>query len=161
MKKRATIVEFVKFKETIFYTVEFEGEKAMGFDFITKNSKHPHMSVLMAWIKKIGSHRSAAQHFFRQERAANALPPPINITHTECSLRWYCLRINSRAVILFNGAEKTTQKAQDCPNVSQHFYHAIDLSEVIWEEIDAGNILINENDDLEVADNYQFEISQP
>ena len=159
MNKLATIVILYRFKEVTFYTVEPDNELPLGLKFLNDHTAHPDINVLMTWIKKIGNDKTAASHYFRQEKEAQALPPPIDITHESCKLRWYCLRINYKNVIVFNGGEKTTQKAQDCPNVAKHFHKANKLSAILWDEIEDGNIIINEKDQLEISDNYKFEIT--
>ena len=79
---------------------------------------------------------------------AQAIPPDIYITHKQCRLRLYCLRMTHRAVILFDGGAKTTKKAQDCPVVSSHFALANQLAEALWNAYDTGMIAKDENDDL-------------
>ena len=159
MNTFVTIVELYTFPKVKFYSVLVDGEALpMGMNFLNTHGKHKHFQVLMAWIKKIGNNYAASQHYFRQERTADALPPPINITHKKCSLRWYCLRVSPSAVILFDGGSKTTKKAQDCPNVSDHFENANIISEAIWEAYDEGNISLDHNDRLDVADNLKLEV---
>jgi len=47
------------------------------------------------------------------------------------NIRLYCLRANENVVFLFNGSIKTTKKAQDCPNVKNHFTLANQLTKAI------------------------------
>ena len=39
-------------------------------------------------------------------------------------LRLYCHWVSENIIILYNGGIKTVRAAQDCPNVSKHFYNA-------------------------------------
>lgn len=158
MNKKATIVELYRFKEVTYYSIQIGDNLPLGLEFLKKHSSHKDMDLLMSWIKKIGDDRLASVHFFRQEREAHALPPPSNITHKSCSLRWYCLRLNYKSVILFNGGIKTARKAQDCKNVSSHFEQAGKLSLRIWEEIDNEEVTIDSSDNLIVRENYYFEL---
>jgi len=97
----ATIIELYAFKEVTFYTVKIEGETAsLGSQFIESNKSHKHIKILITWLQNIGNKRGALSHFFRGERKADALPPPIEITQKQCQLRWYCLRMSRNAVIL-------------------------------------------------------------
>lgn len=50
--------------------------------------------------------------------------PRRNTLDTDIDLRLYCHWVNNRIMILYNGGIKTTHRAQDCPNVSRHFYNA-------------------------------------
>ena len=53
-----------------------------------------------------------------------ALPPKRQHLDTPIDLRLYCHWISHRIVLLYNGGIKTAANAQDCPNVSRHFYNA-------------------------------------
>ena len=139
MSTFATIIEFYKFQKVTFYTIIINGEIAsLGTQFIENNKKHKHMVILKTWIQNIGNKRGARSYLFRPERKANALPPPIEISHKSCSLRWYCLHLSESVVILFNGGEKTKniRAAQDCPIVGPHFELANILSEAILKAYD-------------------------
>lgn len=155
MNKNATLVQLYRFQYVTYYTVKFDDDEPLGMQFLKNNCKHKDFQVLMAWIKKIGNDRIASPHYFRPEREASALPPPINITHDTCKLRWYCLRINYKSVILFNGGEKTANKAQDCSNVSGYFEQACKLSKIINDEFLNRSIEFD-NDDLLIPKHYKF-----
>ena len=155
MNRFATIVELYRFREVTFYSIKIEDEpKPLGLQFLDNNSRHPHFQVLIEWIKRIGNDYAAAKHYFRSEKTANALPPPINITHRESILRWYCLRMNHTTVIVFNGGIKTKQKAQDCPNVAPHFYQAIHLSNKLWKAFDREEIWFDDEDTLIIEEGF-------
>jgi len=159
MSTFATIIELYKFKEVTFYSLILEGEqKPLGMQFLENHGKHPHFRVLMTWLKKIGNDYSAAQYFFRPEKKADALPPPRDITHEVCDLRWYCLRMTQSSVVVFNGGVKTTRKAQHCPNVKGHFHQANFLSEKIWASFDSKEISLDNNDRLVVEKDYKLNL---
>lgn len=159
MNTFATIIELYTFKRVTFYSILVEGQSLpMGMEYLQTHGKHRHFQVLMTWIKRIGNDYTAAQHYFRRERAAAALPPPIDITHEACSLRWYCVRLSPSAVVLLHGGDKTTQRAQECPNVSIHFHNANAISEAIWAAYDEGEISLGSDDRLLVPDNHRLQI---
>ena len=84
------------------------------------------IEILVYWIQKIGAKIGAKEHLFRPEEHANALPPPTKYLRIGAvgKLRLYCIRINNEIVILVNGAEKTANSIQDCPNVLPKFRFA-------------------------------------
>jgi len=61
------------------------------------------------------------------------------------NLRLYCLRANENVVFLYSGGLKTTQKAQDCPNVKKHFILANQLTKAIDTAIKDSDIVWNED----------------
>ncbi len=147
----ATIIELYAFKEVTFYTVKIDGAAtSLGSQFIESNKNHKHIQVLKTWIQNIGNKRGATKDLFRNERMADALPPPIEITLKDCQLRWYCLRMNRNVVILFNGGAKTKgiKSAQDCPFVGSHFNQANILSEAIWKAFDNGEFGFDDRERL-------------
>jgi hypothetical protein len=151
MSNFATIIEFYAFKEVTFYTVRIDdATTSLGLQFIESNKSHKDFQILMTWIRNLGDKRGALSYLFRKERKADALPPPIEITQKSCSLRWYCLRMSRGSVILFNGGEKTKgiHSAQGCPVVGPHFDLANQLSEVIWETFDKGELAFDDRERL-------------
>lgn len=163
MNTFATIELFQFFKEVKFYTLHLnEEEEPLALQFIRQNRKHRHMPVLRKWISKIGNERGALAHFFRNEAVggsgASALPPPKDILNQGCVLRWYCLRMRPTTVILFNGGEKTKRKAQDCPNVANHFEQANKLSSLLWQANREEEITFDENDELVFDQNYKLKL---
>jgi hypothetical protein len=68
--------------------------------------------------------RGAIFDLFRPERICVALPPKGKYLDDAIDLRLYCHWVSKNVVILFNGGIKTSNNAQDCPNVSSHFYNA-------------------------------------
>jgi hypothetical protein len=61
-------------------------------------------------------------------------------------------------VFLFNGGEKTKNKAQDCPNVRQYFEQANFLSSLLWQAYDNKEITFDENDELIIPENYKLQL---
>jgi hypothetical protein len=59
-------------------------------------------------------------------------------------LRLYCLYISNNMIFLFNGGIKTTDKAQDCPNVSKYFRDAERFTKMIDEGIRSGELILDE-----------------
>ena len=79
---------------------------------------------------------------------ADGLPPPakqmkLSELELENDLRLYCLRANEHIVFLFNGGIKTTDKAQNCPNVSSYFKQANKLADKINAFFVSGDIRWN------------------
>lgn len=106
----------------------------------------------------IGEKYGARDEFFREERQAQALPPRNKIKKgiTEISiypdspLRLYCLKLSNACVILFNGGEKTSQKAQD-GKTSMSFYEANIYTSKILENL---NKTIKLSDDKRLIVDY-------
>lgn len=79
----------------------------------------------------IGEKYGARDEFFREERQAQALPPPNNVKkrlvevsiYPDSPLRLYCLKLSEACVVLFNGGEKTSWHAQE-GKTSMAFYEA-------------------------------------
>lgn len=109
----------------IFYTVMVEGEELSETDLFFKRFfeddqfKENAMELATFLSVTIGTKRGALNEFFREEKNAQALPPPLRTEIEEVEfgrdfpLRLYCLRLSSSCLILFNGGEKTSQSAQD------------------------------------------------
>jgi hypothetical protein len=100
---------------------------------------------------KIG-YNGAAEDFFRFENTAQALPPAgeyrlgkITINYSNFPLRLYCLRISESLVILFNGGEKDTEKAQD-GKTSMVFYEANQFANRILDALQKKEIYITPNE---------------
>ncbi len=153
MSKFVRIIELYRFKEVTFYTISYDDQKSLGLQFLENNQNHDHFEILITWIKNIGEKRGAQVQFFRNEREANALPPPIELTHKSCKLRWYCLRMSRSVVILFNGGEKTpnVKEVQNCPVLFPLFDEANRLSRAIWKAFDDKEFNFNNDDRLDAA----------
>jgi len=80
---------------------------------------------LVKWFKITGDNIEGASFgLFRQEGLCVALPPQGKYLEETIDLRLYCHWVSENIIILYNGGIKTTRTAQDCPNVSRHFYNA-------------------------------------
>jgi len=100
-------------------------------------------------VKYIGQKTGALSYLFRFENKAHALPPPSKYTFSQLEiktkdfpLRLYCLRISNEIVILFNGTEKNSQKAQE-GNTKKFFEEANYFASKIDEAIINKEIILN------------------
>ncbi|HMQ59471.1 MAG TPA: hypothetical protein PKE06_02330 [Flavilitoribacter sp.] len=152
----ANIISSYRFKKITYYTVKFEDEEVPLFlQFLNKHKGEQYaenLAIIRAWLQKLGEEIGADERYFRNEAArggdARALPPPAKYINVDCSLRLYCMRVNARVVILFNGGDKTAQTAQDCENVRPHFLLANKLTQAIDQAIKDREIRFKDNDDL-------------
>lgn len=149
----ATIEETVRFNKVTYYTIQMEEEDSSLFlQFINnhENKYQEQLSLIRSWLSKIGKDIGAKERYFRVERFrggdTRALPPPSKFINIECNLRLYCMRINDNIVILYNGALKTANTAQECDNVRPHFLLANKLSKAIDKAIEEGDIEIDFED---------------
>lgn len=62
---------------------------------------------------------------------------------SDLSLRLYCIKLNQNIVILINGAEKTADTAQDCPNVVHHFRRANKIATQIDNALYQKDIIVD------------------
>lgn len=110
---------------------------------------------IIKWIEVIGTKYGAQAYLFRPEGETadtSALPPATNRNPSYIEngkkknnlLRLYCLRANEHVVFLFDGDLKTTQKAQDCPNVQKHFKLANQITKALDEAFKQKDINWNE-----------------
>lgn len=123
---------------------------------------------ILSWMKEIGENRGALNDDFRHEKKASALPPkgqnrkPVFVNKGKNDindLRLYCFPMNESVVFLFNGGIKTTKKAQECPNVSDHFKIANKLVSCIDDLFASGELSWNnEFSDIKFAEDLIFEI---
>lgn len=126
----ATIQEFARFETATFYTLKAEGAALSETDdFLARMAREPaykdQLEYLVNWLELIGNNKKGAIFdLFRQERNCVALPPKGRYLDAAIDLRLYCHYVSENVVILYNGGIKTAHTAQDCPNVSRHFYNA-------------------------------------
>ena len=143
--------------ECTFYTVKWDDQIVSETNkFIEKYEILPKfessLNELFSFIVNIiGNKKGAKEIYFRFENSAQALPPSgtyqigeITIKFGNFPLRLYCLRISEKLVILFNGAEKTSQTAQD-GNTSIAFREANIFAKKIVESLANGEIIITAN----------------
>jgi|VirMetMinimDraft_7_1064189.scaffolds.fasta_scaffold18294_2 hypothetical protein len=128
MNRFAIIEEVERFNKVTYYTIKFEDKDESEFEnFLSKHQDDltikNEYNDLIAWVTIIGNNIGAKPRYFRQENRAHALPPPSKLVEIDYvkNLRLYCMWISESIIILFNGAIKTKNTAQDCPNVKPHF----------------------------------------
>ncbi len=154
------LLPVTRFKRITYYTVRVEHDDLPLFTKFIKRHASPEfkedMDLIRSWMRNLGEKIGASTDYFRQENHAHAIPPSIGLTKKGCGLRLYCLRVNHRVVILFDGGEKTSQRAQDCPIVAPHFELANRLALAIWRVLDEGQLQTNEYDDLVLVPNLKI-----
>lgn len=174
----AEIIEVQRFRKVVYYTVSINDEQPLFIKFkeaqtIQNKEKLHH---IMAWIQQIGNKIGAYEQYFRNEAESadtRAIPPkgkdrkPCYLefneqTETEQNtpndLRLYCYKANEHVVFLFDGDVKTKDKAQDCPNVRNHFKLANKLSGLLEAAYRNKNISWNEDyTDIIVDEDFQLE----
>lgn len=142
------IKSVASYKKVVYYSVILtdsddedilETEKVSLFEYFLKEHQTDNIKKLthiLAWLKEIGDNKGALIEDFRHEKKASALPPkgkdrePVFMNKGKKdinNLRLYCFPMNERVVFLFDGGIKTTEYAQDCPNVRKHFEMANNL----------------------------------
>jgi hypothetical protein len=143
------------YQKVTYYSVHIEGEALWEvdkfFEKMEQKAEEDDILRFVAVLEEIGDTRGAKKRYFRDERGFNALPPKskgtedLGLETLEVHDNWrlYCLRLSESIVILFNGGIKTTQKAQDCPNVSRHFYQAQKFTKLIDEALRNGDIQLS------------------
>lgn len=123
------------------------------------------------WLSEIGDRYGAQKHLFRDEQQqgeASGLPPKgthRTPTYAEDgknvpnNLRLYCYVLNPHVVILFSGAIKTANYAQDCTNVKDHFKIANQLTKAIDTAIKEKDIRwIDDYSDIDFEDNLLMDL---
>ncbi|MBS1622307.1 MAG: hypothetical protein JSS80_11795 [Bacteroidetes bacterium] len=156
------------FEKVHYYTVLFEGRPYSEFrDFIIRMSKHDRDKIELAeinrYIQQIGEEYGAHKEHFKEEDAAERLPPPYHqFIETgepdDYGLRLYCIRLTPSVVVLLNGDRKTALKVHDCKNCYMHFDRARKISKKITDAITDKFIEINDDDKKIIVDN-DFEIN--
>lgn len=141
-----------------FYSVRLEEEIESETDkFFIKYENdirftRPIQELAVFILNKIGNDVGALEDFFRFENTAQALPPSgkykvgeVSINYGNFPLRLYCLRISDSLVILFNGAEKTAENAQE-GKTSMAFHEANQYAKRILEALQQKEIYITLNE---------------
>ena len=130
--------------------------------FISTHSTPQHfesMGIMRKYLEVIGNNIGASQRYFRPEGYAGgdarALPPPYVNIH----MRWYGMIVSRHIVFLFGGGVKTRRTAQECPNVSKHFYLANRIAKKLHQAIIEGEIRINDRNRALIFDsNFKLEL---
>ena len=155
------------FKKVHFYSVRYEGKADSEFrDFQIRmaESGHEHeLGEINRYIDNIGKRFGAYRNHFRDEGAADGLPPPYHQfiesdVPDDYGLRLYCIRLSPSIVILLNGDRKTQQKAGLCANCKPHFERANALAKKITQAILDGDIEIDE-EEKEILVDEDFELT--
>ena len=156
----AVIKPLFKYQKVAFYSVCIgDSELTLYDEFVKEQTKHNKNKLyhIQKWLQLLGQKYGAQSRFFRNEAKlsdTSALPPigkarkpnyVENGKNKDNNLRLYCLRANENVVFLFSGALKTAQKAQDCPNVKDHFILANQLTKAIDTAFINKDIVWNED----------------
>ena len=150
-----------------FYSVRFEGKVDYEFrDFqlrMSQQGNQVELAEINQYIKNIGKRFGAFPSHFRDEGAADGLPPPYHQFietdgPSDHGLRLYCIRLSPSIVILLNGDRKTNQKAGLCKNCKPHFEKANTLAKKITQAILDGYIEID-SEEKEILIEEDFELT--
>jgi hypothetical protein len=154
-----------------YFSVHIEGNEINEFfDFLNRmedlKEVSDDLSNLLVWIEEIGERYGAQKKYFRNESGISdtyALPPPkVEMKVHEIpveNLRLYCLVANEHVVFLFNGGIKTTNKAQDCPNVGPYFRQANRFAKAISALFHGRQICWNKDfSDIYFKTDLEFEL---
>lgn len=149
----------------LLYTVVMDGEERSEAEkFFNKFYHSPQFKEYSQELARFLTHtisekNGAINEYFRDEKNAHALPPYPGVEVEEISildafpLRLYCLRLSSSCLILFNGAEKTSQTAQDGAT-SMSFHEANLFAEKILRALANREIKLCEKQ-REILDYYE------
>jgi hypothetical protein len=158
----------LQLKKVHYYTVLLEGKPVTEFrDFGQRMSGNESDKVELAeinrYIMKIGRDYGARPVHFRDEGAAEGLPPPYHQfiesdTTDDYGLRLFCIRLSPSVVILLNGGRKTALKVKECENCYPHFKIAERISKNINQAIADGFFEINE-EAKEIVMEKEFQLS--
>lgn len=158
----------LQFDRVNYYTVKIEGRTSSEFaDFQRRMSNERdgrELAELNRYIERIGDRYGAYPNHFKDEDAAERLPPPYHkFIETDepdnYGIRLYCIRLTPSIVILLNGDRKTALKVKDCSNCYRHFDLARTLSKKITEAINDGDIELNEETkEIEIAEDFELTI---
>jgi hypothetical protein len=159
MNSFATIIEVQSLPKVTYYTVKLTlnnvEEKDTEFSKFNlsvgnNSSVQSNYNDLRAWMtERIGRAKGAVESYFRKEKHAMALPPrysDVLVGMKKSNIRLYCYRVNKSIVVLFNGAIKIENKAQDCPNVSSHFHSANSIAKAIIQCLSSGTLKISSDE---------------
>ncbi len=147
MSQFATLEIFAQFRKVTFYTVRFEDETMSETDkffnrFRDNLDRREQLREMAAFIEEIGNVYGAKIWLFRDESAAEALPPEYRmairnglVQFLDYDLRLFCIRLNDGVVILLNGGIKTAQKVNDSPDLFPKFRLAQQISRRVTTKI--------------------------
>lgn len=145
----ARLEPVVTLKKVSYYTVRIDGAPRnlweQFLDDHEDDSFTDDLDILRTAMLQIGNHWGAQSRYFRFEANrggdASALPPyPRFLEGASSNLRLYCMRYSESVVILFSGAVKTTEYAQDCDHVRPHFLQANQICKAIQNAVRDGEL---------------------
>ena len=158
----------LQFEKVHYYTVRFENRELSEYrDFNIRMQQDVKNAIELAeinrYIENIGEEYGALKEHFKDEDAAERLPPPYHQfiesdDPNDFGLRLYCIRLSPTVVILLNGDRKKALKVQDCDKCFPHFDRARKIAKKINEaivegfiEVDSENKKINTEEDFELT----------
>jgi hypothetical protein len=139
----ASIEEIYTFRKVTYYTVRLEDEPHSEMEkfilrFETDNVFQNDFENILALLVILGNEKGVKSRFFRDESAAQALPPEIRealrenwVQFIDAGLRLFCLRMSDEVAILLNGGIKSSQKTNDSPDLVAKFRFAQQVSKVV------------------------------
>lgn len=138
-----------RYERVTYYTVSVEGKTYTEFDdflhkIVQKPERNKELEHLVHFLGKVGG-VGAHDRFFKDEDSASRFMPWNKKFVSEFNyfgLRLYCLKINERIVIIFNGCEKTAQVVKNCRNCSMIFREANQFARKIQQAIRDGDITV-------------------
>lgn len=155
------IESFKRFSKVHFYTVRWDESEESETDrfiarFMDDENYEDELVELLTLIEDIGETRGAKSYLFsRFENFASALPPnfPLKIQGVEFSfpenrLRLYCVQLDERLVILFNGGFKESQVAQKSPDISLKFHEAQTFVKKIEKALREGDLIHDQEQNI-------------
>lgn len=173
MNTFAQIKPITKYDKVAYYSICINSQKLSLFEkFVTHNTtaNKEKLNHVLEWIKIIGNKYGALPHLFIPEGETadvSALPPKgmdRKPHYTEYgktkanNIRLYCLRANENVVFLFDGDIKTSQYAQECPNVKNHFKLANQLTKAIDKAFRDGEIVWNDDyTEIDCENDYKLQ----
>ena len=164
-----TPIASLYYEKVHYYTVRFGNRAVSEFrNFIARMSGNARDAYELAeinrYIQLIGKEYGAYPQHFKNEDAAERLPPPYHQfieadSSFDYGLRLYCIRLSPSVVILLNGDRKTALKAKDCKNCYPHFDRARRIARNITQAIQEGNMEIDEyNKEILLDNDFELEI---
>ena len=172
MNNIATIKQIASYNKVIYYSIciEDDGGDSLFELFLKKHTAEnkEKLNHIMKWLQLIGEKYGAQEYYFRNEAESSdtrGLPPsgtdrePTYIEDGENvpnNLRLYCFKLNEHVVILYNGDIKTSARAQDCPNVRQHFRLANMLTKLVEEQMNEGIKWNEDYSDIQIEEEFEL-----
>lgn len=167
MNNFATLEKIVALKKVTYYTIRMEGaSRTLWEQFLDHHVAEEFtddLDILRTAMQRIGNQWGAKPTYFRFEAArggdASALPPDTRFLEGESTdLRLYCLRYSESVVILFSGAVKTADSAQDCDQVRPYFQQANQICKAIQEAIRDGELREGAPGELLFDDDFELNL---